>query len=421
MPSSYPVKPRKEPKFVSPELLSRYRNLHVEKDEVPVAEILELLSLIEYVRPDLRDAERERENYEVTYQVSHDLYCTNLPFVKYFVQAIRDAFVADSQRINTTKKQQEWYIRSIQGILARNLSLYTSYSQHATILHGLLEAIREKNAALEAVQKASAAVVELKEAVESSKDAKVEVPYETDALAVTTSDGRVFLFRKGVQVFTPYGAGTILAIRPTQKIVVLALPYAVVYSAVSEVLHWFSHTNDSFGASRGYSSYLAERWQRSTTQLHLGAEIQKSILSDGELMDAIAKQEKARQRKERLTASDVAFSGDNDSDSDACLDMSSDMEVEDREDEPVDEAEELFEIKQELSRRGIIDRDSQTAIESSIPYMFSPIGILSLCHSIPHVTIEFFMFIIFIRAIRSVVGILERKAAEARTFRGILR
>lgn len=354
-PSSYPVKPRKEPKFVSPELLSRYRNLHVEKEEVPVAEIIEFLSLIEYVRPDLRDAERERENYEVTYQ------------------AIRDAFIADSQRINTTKKQQEWYIRTVQGILARNLSLYSSYSHHATILHGLLEAIREKNAAQEAVHKASTALADLKEAVENSKDARIEVPQETDALAVTTADGRVALFRKGVQVFTPYGSGTILTIRPAQKIVVLALPYAVVYSSVSEVLQWYSHTNDSFGASRGYSSYMAERWQRSTSQLHLSADIQDSILKDGPLLDALAKQEKVRQRKDRHAVSDAALNGDNDSDSDACLDISSEMDVDDNEEKPTDELEAEFEIKEELSRQGIIDRDSQAEIESSIPYTFAPI------------------------------------------------
>ena len=58
----------------------------MEKEEVPVAEIIEFLSLIEYVRPDLRDAERERENYEVTYQVSwckHSLHFICNWFVGY--------------------------------------------------------------------------------------------------------------------------------------------------------------------------------------------------------------------------------------------------------------------------------------------------------------------------------------------------
>lgn len=76
LPSVYPVKPRVELKI--PEHLRAAQRAAQQaaaaaaetRDDSPMSELLEFLRLVEVVRPDILDAEREREQLESKYLVS---------------------------------------------------------------------------------------------------------------------------------------------------------------------------------------------------------------------------------------------------------------------------------------------------------------------------------------------------------------
>ena len=75
LPSIYPVKPRTDLKI--PEHLRAAQRAAQQaaaaavesRDDTPMAELLEFLRLVEVVRPDILDAEREREQLESKYLV----------------------------------------------------------------------------------------------------------------------------------------------------------------------------------------------------------------------------------------------------------------------------------------------------------------------------------------------------------------
>lgn len=81
LPSFYPVKPRVELKIPEHLRAAQRAAQHAaaaaveSKDDVPAAELLEFLSLVEVVRPDILDAEREREQLESKYLVRGSTLC----------------------------------------------------------------------------------------------------------------------------------------------------------------------------------------------------------------------------------------------------------------------------------------------------------------------------------------------------------
>lgn len=84
LPSFYPVKPRVELK-IPEHSRSAQRAVQLtvieNKDDTPMGDLLEFLRLVEVVRPDILDAERERERLECKYLVR--LICYFHPYCRY--------------------------------------------------------------------------------------------------------------------------------------------------------------------------------------------------------------------------------------------------------------------------------------------------------------------------------------------------
>ena len=177
------------------------------------------------------------------------------------------------------------HIRTLQGIFIKSLMQYAANSHELTILCDIVSALQQKNDATDVI---SAAVENISE-LSNADLGEIEFPDQSAELVVGAASGHSVLLQAGGKLQTPFGAGTILTLYPKSRTVKISLPYGIVYSSIAEAIQWFSYANDHFGSPRGFSSFLIDRWERTTTGLHLSSEIEKDIINNKELYSEVIK------------------------------------------------------------------------------------------------------------------------------------
>lgn len=366
--SFYPVKPRKEMKTTLPSGYSVSKS-SAEKEDLPMTELLEFLRLVEQVRPDLRDAERERELIELKYQ------------------SLRDSLVAGSTKFNQMKQRQEQYIKSLQAILVRNIYLYSSYNHHILMLNDVLGSLNEK----------SKAIALLDNAIASLSNDSLPKTRIAPSVVISKSSGGEVLLSCGMRVTTPYGNGSIKNIRTADRMIEVQLPHGALYTTFAEIINWLTFANTSFGSSSGCNpiAFIKERWTDRNLQLHLPCDVQQDIADNQELIALISSA--LMDSRSPNTGSEVSPVTTN-PDEDLASTDGDVMSVDEDDEEadggltqgvpPADEAK--IDLRERLEKYGLLDHDIRSTLSFSMPYAFASAG-NAAC-------IYFYSFIYFIDA-----------------------
>jgi hypothetical protein len=352
--SFYPVKPRKEIKTTLPSGYPVTKSA-AEKEDLPMTDLLEFLRLVELVRPDLRDAEREREVIELKYQ------------------SLRDNLISGTNRFNQLKMRQEQFLKSLQAILARNIYLYSAYNHHILMLNDILGSLNEKSKAIALLDSAIASITS-----ESQTKARI-VP---SVIISKKSGGEVLLYH-GMRLSSPYGNGSIKSIRTADRIVEVQLPHGILFTTFAEIINWLSLANTSFGSPSGYNpvAFIKERWTDKNLQLHLPCDVQQDIADNQELISLISSalmESKSPRFPSSSDVSPVTTCADEDAGS-AEGDVMSVDEDEDDEEAGLTHAiaateEDQIDLRARLEKYGLLDHDIRKTLSFTIPYAFAPAG-----------------------------------------------
>ena len=338
--SFYPVKPRVDLKI--PEHLKQQQLMAPDADsrevgDLPFAELLEFLRLVEVVRPDLHDAEREREQLESKYMVRTSSF--NLLFLysycfSYFllcglsVQSIRDNFVAETVRQNCNNKQRYNYLRALQVLLCRKIAQYSFLGHHSSMLSDLLTVLEEKGSAVELLDQAVKAMEAVKVSIAENPATLFlpTTPSLVTSVTVKRPGGSTVLLHAGMRMDTPFGAGVVRAIRVTGiKAVEIDLPFGLLYSTPQEAIQWFSFVNDDscvsavnksddkYKNTKGSNRYLFHRWQDERCGLYLPLDVQNNIITHKDVVSRVdaaalvAQEQRLKSENQCKSAAAAAF------------------------------------------------------------------------------------------------------------------
>jgi len=309
--NDYPVKPRKIPRWGS----GAGAHTHAHGAESPrvddaggsseqryydvqvVESTMQSLKTIQSTKPELWEAELERERLDI------------------LRQAVQHSLLSESKRVNSMRKEQESYFRALQGAHMRGLLLQNAHARQNAMTWDVLTALkrRKSGAALldSEIQRLKTLYSNAKpiRSTAKNKDGRVNGKATTEAqpdpastsvlrvsLAGTTKE--ITLYR-GQHLETPMGVAVVIQIIPIEEKVVLKLPFGLMYAHMRRVLCWgVSASQDDANAIDRKATFadtldsaadktLACKWKALRYAITLPAECSRGVASVlGTLTDA---------------------------------------------------------------------------------------------------------------------------------------
>ena len=236
LPSSYPVKPRKNPRrdrtlasqsYASTESYDVHAGGSASSVDADIDEKLRYINSIETGKPEIAQMESIREENEIEYK------------------SLMDAIAKISREVSSDKKLQENHFKVMQSLHIRVLQLRSMYLQRNEVLID-----------------AHAALTRRREAVENIR-AQSSLPYSPDTVSVMrvnlSPSGRILAFYKGQYIQTPMGEGKVLALQPAAQKIEIQLNFGVLYASVATVVGW-SSTASAGGLDTLSDEYLVHKW-----------------------------------------------------------------------------------------------------------------------------------------------------------------
>jgi len=238
--SSYPVKPRNYPKLPKrDEMLLQAKvvpHSHIDIGAgMSMDDSAEFMKAVEMARPDVFEAEKQREELEIRYQ------------------AMREMSISHSEAFLTTKREQKNFIRAMQGFCRNHCQHFDVLSQKNSMLYDMIKSLQHKKQGLNFFGKSLA---ELEQHDEEDEADTSEAPSDDKS--------GVFHFYKNQCVSTPMGLGSIMSIDASEEKVSIKLPFGIMYSSFASVISWCSVSSKSVSSlDVNHVENLRQKWIQS--------------------------------------------------------------------------------------------------------------------------------------------------------------
>lgn len=231
LPSSYPVKPRKTPRFLNnrnPNSINQgnqgdeLEDGNLSYDIKAADDAFLLLKTIKATKREIYDAEIERErleNLKLTYESSYE------NTMKELIQE---------------KKEQENYFHLFQGLFIRALKCNDVTCKQNVMISEIIKALNIRN---ESIQEIETQIQNLKSLISSasskSKKSNKSTSIETCVLKINLEKSKkeVYLY-KSQYLMTPMGKGQIQSIFPSENKLVIKLSFGLMYANIRRAVCW---------------------------------------------------------------------------------------------------------------------------------------------------------------------------------------
>jgi hypothetical protein len=228
LPSSYPVKPRKTPRFLNNRNSNSATNHGDNQDDdlsydvKAVEDSFLFLKTIKETKREFYNAEIERErleNLKLTYEASYE---------------------NTLKELTQEKKEQENYFHILQGLFIRALKCNDVTCKQNVMICDVIDALNSRN---QSIQEIETQTQHLKSHISSTsskiKKSNKSSSIETCVLKINLEKSKkeVYLY-KSQYLITPMGKGQIQSIFPSDDKVVIKLPFGLMYANLRRVVCW---------------------------------------------------------------------------------------------------------------------------------------------------------------------------------------
>lgn len=235
--SSYPVKPRNFAKAPRREIELQAMSIpqsHIDiGGGISMDDAIAFMKAVEVARPEIFEAERQRENLEIRYQ------------------AIREMSLSKSKSFLGRKKEQKNFIRAAQGMCRNRLNYFGALCQKNSMLYDLIVSLQQKKQAISMLKNCFSSLEE------NSKSNLLQKITDNDI------NQDAVHFYKHQSLSTPMGEGTIININVKEEMLAIRISFGVMYSTFASVASWVSDAPNAMASlDRNHADNLCHRWLR---------------------------------------------------------------------------------------------------------------------------------------------------------------